>query len=186
MITESEIVAELGYQVMDVVGELPADFAYALRITEMPPPRDDLIAPALALVGKPFSAGGSGPESYDDAGLVYACFQAAGVDAQRLPANQLAASSSMGGRVLMTIRKLEDVAPGDILFFEYTDEGVNYRCGVCVEDGKMVMASSIEVKVVEVSYEDEAYLGDFVKALRLSAPLPAVEPAATPAPSPGQ
>lgn len=186
VITESEIVAELGYQVMDVVGELPADFAYALRITEMPPPRDDLIAPALALVGKPFSAGGSGPESYDDAGLVYACFQAAGVDAQRLPANQLAASSSMGGRVLMTIRKLEDVAPGDILFFEYTDEGVNYRCGVCVEDGKMVMASSIEGKVVEVSYEDEAYLGDFVKALRLSAPLPAVEPAATPAPSPGQ
>ena len=50
----------------------------------------------------------------------------------------------------------------------------------------MVMASSIEGKVVEVSYEDEAYLGDFVKALRLSAPLPAVEPAATPAPSPGQ
>lgn len=186
VITESEIVAELGYQVMDVVGELPADFAYALRITVMPPPRDDLIAPALALVGKPFSAGGSGPESYDDAGLVYACFQAAGVDAQRLPANQLAASSSMGDRVLMTIRKLEDVAPGDILFFEYTDEGVNYRCGVCIGDGKMVMASSIEGKVVEVSYEDEAYLGDFVKALRLSAPLPAVEPAATPAPSPGQ
>lgn len=186
VITESEIVAELGYQVMDVVGELPADFAYALRITVMPPPRDDLIAPALALVGKPFSAGGSGPESYDDAGLVYACFQAAGVDAQRLPANQLAASSSMGYRVLMTIRKLEDVAPGDILFFEYTDEGVNHRCGVCVGDGKMVMASSIEGKVVEVSYEDEAYLGDFAKALRLSAPLPAVEPAATPAPSPGQ
>lgn len=186
VITESEIVAELGYQVMDVVGELPADFAYALRITEMPPPRDDLIAPALALVGKPFSAGGSGPESYDDAGLVYACFQAAGIDAQRLPASQLAASSSMGDRVLMTIRKLEDVAPGDILFFEYTDEGVNHRCGVCVGDGKMVMASSIEGKVVEVSYEDEAYLGDFAKALRLSAPLPAVEPAATPAPSPGQ
>lgn len=186
VITESEIVAELGYQVMDVVGELPADFAYALRITQMPPPREDLIAPALALVGKPFSAGGSGPESYDDAGLVYACFQAAGVDAQRLPANQLAASSSMGDRVLMTIRKIEDVAPGDILFFEYTDEGVNYRCGVCIGDGKMVMASSIEGKVVEVSYEDEAYLGDFVKALRLSAPLPAVEPAATPAPSPGQ
>lgn len=186
VITESEIVAELGYQVMDVVGELPADFAYALRITEMPPPRDDLIAPALALVGKPFSAGGSGSESYDDAGLVYACFQAAGVDAQRLPANQLAASSSMGDRVLMTIRKIEDVAPGDILFFEYTDEGVNYRCGVCIGDGKMVMASSIEGKVVELSYEDEAYLGDFVKALRLSAPLPAVEPAATPAPSPGQ
>ena len=186
VITESEIVAELGYQVMDVVGELPADFAYALRITVMPPPRDDLIAPALALVGKPFSAGGSGPESYDDAGLVYACFQAAGVDAQRLPASQLAASSSMGDRVLMTIRKLEDVAPGDILFFEYTDEGVNHRCGVCIGDGKMVMASSIEGKVVELSYEDEAYLGDFVKALRLSAPLPAVEPAATPAPSPGQ
>lgn len=186
VITESEIVAELGYQVMDVVGELPADFAYALRITQMPPPREDLIAPALALVGKPFSAGGSGPESYDDAGLVYACFQAAGVDAQRLPANQLAASSSMGDRVLMTIRKIEDVAPGDILFFEYTDEGVNYRCGVCIGDGKMVMASSIEGKVVELSYEDEAYLGDFVKALRLSAPLPAVEPAATPAPSPGQ
>ncbi len=164
----------------------PADFAYALRITEMPPPREDLIAPALALVGKPFSAGGSGPESYDDAGLVYACFQAAGVDAQRLPASQLAASSSMGDRVLMTIRKLEDVAPGDILFFEYTDEGVNHRCGVCIGDGKMVMASSIEGKVVELSYEDEAYLGDFVKALRLSVPLPAVEPAATPAPSPGQ
>lgn len=164
----------------------PADFAYALRITEMPPPREDLIAPALALVGKPFSAGGSGPESYDDAGLVYACFQAAGIDAQRLPASQLAASSSMGDRVLMTIRKLEDVAPGDILFFEYTDEGVNHRCGVCVGDGKMVMASSIEGKVVELSYEDEAYLGDFAKALRLSAPLPAVEPAATPAPSPGQ
>ncbi|MFR5933086.1 MAG: C40 family peptidase [Oscillospiraceae bacterium] len=164
----------------------PADFAYALRITEMPPPREDLIAPALALVGKPFSAGGSGPESYDDAGLVYACFQAAGIDAQRLPASQLAASSSMGDRVLMTIRKLEDVAPGDILFFEYTDEGVNHRCGVCVGDGKMVMASSIKGKVVELSYEDEAYLGDFAKALRLSAPLPAVEPAATPAPSPGQ
>lgn len=186
VITESEIVAELGYQVMDVVGELPADFAFALRITEMPPPRDDLIAPALALVGKPFSAGGSGPESYDDAGLVYACFQAAGIDAQRLPASQLAASSSMGDRVLMTIRKIEDVAPGDILFFEYTDEGVNYRCGVCIGDGKMVMASSIEGKVVELSYEDAAYLGDFVKALRLSTPLPAAEPAATPAPSPGQ
>ena len=181
-----EILAVMKSPVVEVVDKEPVGFAYALRITVMPPPREDLIAPALALVGKPFSAGGSGPESYDDAGLVYACFQAAGIDAQRLPASQLAASSSMGDRVLMTIRKLEDVAPGDILFFEYTDEGVNHRCGVCVGDGKMVMASSIEGKVVELSYEDEAYLGDFAKALRLSAPLPAVEPAATPAPSPGQ
>lgn len=181
-----EILAVMKSPVVEVVDKEPVGFAYALRITEMPPPREDLIAPALALVGKPYAFAQAGEEGYDATGMIYACFQEAGIQAERMSASNLSTCYNIGNRVLLSIADIKQVAPGDILFFRNRpDDPISY-CGVCVEDGKMVMASSIEGKVVEVSYEDEAYLGDFVKALRLSAPLPAVEPAATPAPSPGQ
>ena len=181
-----EILAVTKSPVVEVVDEEPVGFAYALRITEMPPPREDLIAPALALLGKPYAFAQAGEEGYDATGMIYACFQEVGIQAERMSASNLSTCYNIGNRVLLSIADIKQVAPGDILFFRNRpDDPISY-CGVCVEDGKMVMASSIEGKVVEVSYEDEAYLGDFVKALRLSAPLPAVEPAATPAPSPGQ
>ena len=181
-----EILAVMKSPVVEVVDKEPVGFAYALRITEMPPPRDDLIAPALALVGKPYAFAQAGEEGYDATGMIYACFQEVGIQAERMSASNLSTCYNIGNRVLLSIADIKQVAPGDILFFRNRpDDPISY-CGVCVEDGKMVMASSIEGKVVELSYEDEAYLGDFVKALRLSAPLPAVEPAATPAPSPGQ
>ena len=117
--------------------------------------------------------------------MIYACFQEVGIQAERMSASNLSTCYNIGNRVLLSIADIKQVAPGDILFFRNRpDDPISY-CGVCVEDGKMVMASSIEGKVVEVSYEDEAYLGDFVKALRLSAPLPAVEPAAPPPPARG-
>lgn len=181
-----EILAVMKSPVVEVVDKEPVGFAYALRITEMPPPREDLIAPALALLGKPYAFAQAGEEGYDATGMIYACFQEVGIQAERMSASNLSTCYNIGNRVLLSIADIKQVAPGDILFFRNRpDDPISY-CGVCVEDGKMVMASSIEGKVVEVSYEDEAYLGDFVKALRLSAPLPAVEPAATPAPSPGQ
>lgn len=181
-----EILAVMKSPVVEVVDKEPVGFAYALRITQMPPPREDLIAPALALLGKPYAFAQAGEECYDATGMIYACFQEVGIQAERMSASNLSTCYNIGNRVLLSIADIKQVAPGDILFFRNRpDDPISY-CGVCVEDGKMVMASSIEGKVVEVSYEDEAYLGDFVKALRLSAPLPAVEPAATPAPSPGQ
>lgn len=181
-----EILAVMKSPVVEVVDKEPVGFAYALRITVMPPPRDDLIAPALALLGKPYAFAQAGEEGYDATGMIYACFQEVGIQAERMSASNLSTCYNIGNRVLLSIADIKQVAPGDILFFRNRpDDPISY-CGVCVEDGKMVMASSIEGKVVEVSYEDEAYLGDFAKALRLSAPLPAVEPAATPAPSPGQ
>ena len=181
-----EILAVMKSPVVEVVDKEPVGFAYALRITEIPPPREDLIAPALALLGKPYAFAQAGEEGYDATGMIYACFQEVGIQAERMSASNLSTCYNIGNRVLLSIADIKQVAPGDILFFRNRpDDPISY-CGVCVEDGKMVMASSIEGKVVEVSYEDEAYLGDFVKALRLSAPLPAVEPAATPAPSPGQ
>lgn len=181
-----EILAVMKSPVVEVVDKEPVGFAYALRITVMPPPREDLIAPALALLGKPYAFAQAGEEGYDATGMIYACFQEVGIQAERMSASNLSTCYNIGNRVLLSIADIKQVAPGDILFFRNRpDDPISY-CGVCVEDGKMVMASSIEGKVVEVSYEDEAYLGDFVKALRLSAPLPAVEPAATPAPSPGQ
>lgn len=181
-----EILAVMKSPVVEVVDKEPVGFAYALRITEMPPPREDLIAPALALLGKPYAFAQAGEEGYDATGMIYACFQEVGIQAERMSASNLSTCYNIGNRVLLSIADIKQVAPGDILFFRNRpDDPISY-CGVCVEDGKMVMASSIEGKVVEVSYEDEAYLGDFAKALRLSAPLPAVEPAATPAPSPGQ
>ena len=181
-----EILAVMKSPVVEVVDKEPVGFAYALRITVMPPPREDLIAPALALLGKPYAFAQAGEEGYDATGMIYACFQEVGIQAERMSASNLSTCYNIGNRVLLSIADIKQVAPGDILFFRNRpDDPISY-CGVCVEDGKMVMASSIEGKVVEVSYEDEAYLGDFAKALRLSAPLPAVEPAATPAPSPGQ
>ena len=181
-----EILAVMKSPVVEVVDKEPVGFAYALRITEMPPPREDLIAPALALLGKPYAFAQAGEEGYDATGMIYACFQEVGIQAERMSASNLSTCYNIGNRVLLSIADIKQVAPGDVLFFRNRpDDPISY-CGVCVEDGKMVMASSIEGKVVEVSYEDEAYLGDFAKALRLSAPLPAVEPAATPAPSPGQ
>ena len=181
-----EILAVMKSPVVEVVDKEPVGFAYALRITVMPPPREDLIAPALALLGKPYAFAQAGEEGYDATGMIYACFQEVGIQAERMSASNLSTCYNIGNRVLLSIADIKQVAPGDILFFRNRpDDPISY-CGVCVEDGKMVMASSIEGKVVELSYEDEAYLGDFAKALRLSAPLPAVEPAATPAPSPGQ
>lgn len=181
-----EILAVMKSPVVEVVDKEPVGFAYALRITQMPPPREDLIAPALALLGKPYAFAQAGEECYDATGMIYACFQEVGIQAERMSASNLSTCYNIGNRVLLSIADIKQVAPGDILFFRNRpDDPISY-CGVCVEDGKMVMASSIEGKVAEVSYEDEAYLGDFAKALRLSAPLPAVEPAATPAPSPGQ
>jgi cell wall-associated NlpC family hydrolase len=99
------------------------------------------ISAARAQLGKPYSWGGSGPNSFDCSGLTAWAWRAAGVG---LPHNA-AAQQGMGRSV-----SRGELQPGDLVFFG----SPAYHVGIYVGDGMMIHAPTTGdvVKMTSLSY----------------------------------
>ncbi|MEV2279415.1 NlpC/P60 family protein, partial [Nocardiopsis sp. NPDC049922] len=112
---------------------------------------------ALGQVGKPYLWGGTGPGAFDCSGLVMRAWEAAGVGLPRVTTDQV----NTGTRVA-----LDQVRPGDLLFYDTGAGKSPSHVTMYVGDGQMVNAPgtgrSIRVEPVAGDY----YRARFVAAVR--------------------
>jgi cell wall-associated NlpC family hydrolase len=119
-----------------------------------------LIATALGFRGVPYRNGGSDPSGFDCSGLVQYVFAQFGTPLPREVRDQYRAGRSID---------LNDVEPGDLLFFETVSRGASH-VGMAVGRGEFVHAPS-ERGVVRVERYDASYWARrFVGARRVVEP----------------
>lgn len=87
---------------------------------------------ALAMVGRPYRAGGAGPDGFDCSGLVHYSFLRAG-----LPVPRDTRSLLQAGRPVET----EALAPGDLVFFDQEGKKASH-VGIYLGQGRFVHAPS--------------------------------------------
>lgn len=94
---------------------------------------DQVLAYALAQLGKPYVWGGTGPDSFDCSGLAMRAYESAGIDLPHFAAFQYQASHPLA---------YDQLQPGDLLFWA-TDPGDSdtiYHEAIYLGDQKMVQA----------------------------------------------
>ncbi|MBQ9980843.1 MAG: C40 family peptidase, partial [Oscillospiraceae bacterium] len=60
----------------------------------------------------------------------------------------------------------EDILPGDVLFFTYSDDGSATYCGIYVGDGVFIAANNEDSPVSQIDFTDNHYQQRFVGARR--------------------
>ena len=104
-------------------------------------PAYQVIACAKRQLGKPYVVGGTGPEKFDSAGLVYYChFRSTGKTPMQL------FNSGAGG----------DGKPGDVILFGGDGSGVPQHAGIVIGDYKMIHAD-VNNRVKVTSYYPSDY-----------------------------
>jgi cell wall-associated NlpC family hydrolase len=87
---------------------------------------------ALAMVGRPYRAGGAGPDGFDCSGLVHYSFLRAGRSVPRETQSLLQAGQPVG---------TEALAPGDLIFFDQEGRRASH-VGIYLGEGRFVHAPS--------------------------------------------
>lgn len=95
------------------------------------------VAEAKKQIGKPYQWGGSGPDSFDCSGLTAWAWKAAGVTLPHSAYLQYKQTARVS---------VEDIRPGDLLFFGPNVEGIHHNA-IYVGDGQMIEASQTGVPV---------------------------------------
>lgn len=125
-----------------------------------PPPSNKgeaVAALARAQIGKPYLLGGNGPEGFDTTGFIYYCFRENGITVPR----RLSEQANYGVEV-----SLEDLQPGDVMFFWITDPGEVEYPAIYVGNGMIVAARNEEHPVSEMNSTYDYYAQRFVTARR--------------------
>jgi murein DD-endopeptidase len=91
-----------------------------------------LVAAALDLRGRPYAAGGAGPDGFDCSGLVQYVFAELGIAMPRTVTGQYHATVEVPFAQLL---------PGDLLFFRISGDGPSH-VAIAVGDGTFVHAPS--------------------------------------------
>jgi cell wall-associated NlpC family hydrolase len=117
----------------------------------------DVVRHALRVLGRPYTAGGSGPERFDCSGLVQYAYGLAGFSVPRTVTGQLEASEPVSR---------DAVAPGDLLFFRISG-GKPSHVGIALGDGTFVHAPSERGEVRIESLESEYWTSRFYTARRV-------------------
>ncbi|KOX23891.1 hypothetical protein ADL05_01900 [Nocardiopsis sp. NRRL B-16309] len=116
---------------------------------------------ALEQVGKPYVWGGTGPNGFDCSGLTQGAWAAAGVTIPRVTTDQYQAGTRVG---------LDQLQPGDLLFYDTTDAGAPgpapSHVTMYLGDGQMVNAPSTGQNVRVEPVESEFYSARFMGAIR--------------------
>lgn len=124
--------------------------------------RDDiasLIKYAMTHLGKPYSYGSSGPNSFDCSGLVYHCYK--NILGITLPRSSSAMASSG------TAVNKNGLEVGDLLFFNTLGKGVSH-VGLYIGNGQMIHASSGQnMRVIISDVFSGYYASRFVCAKRV-------------------
>ncbi|GAA3744656.1 C40 family peptidase [Salinactinospora qingdaonensis] len=116
---------------------------------------------ALRQVGKPYIWGGTGPQGYDCSGLTMKAWAAAGVTIPRVTTDQYHA----GTRV-----SLNQLAPGDLLFYDTTNVGAPgpapSHVTMYIGDGKMINAPGTGHPIRTQPLHSDFYTPRFMGAVR--------------------
>lgn len=117
----------------------------ASRPAAMTSSGEQIAARALAMNGKPYRYGGSGPSGFDCSGLVHFAHREAGISVPRTAQSQFRQARPVSPTALQ---------PGDLLFFRVA--GKVSHVGLYAGDGRFVHAPS-SGKRVEVVALDHPY-----------------------------
>lgn len=112
---------------------------------------------ASAQLGKSFEWGQAGPDSFDNSGLVQFCLNENGISVGRTTGEIFAKGTEI---------PVEELLPGDVLFFTYSDDGSPTYCGVYVGDGLFVAANNEDSPISVIDFTDSHYQQRFVAAHR--------------------
>lgn len=113
---------------------------------------------ARAQVGKPYVFACSGPDAFDCSGLVMRAYSNIGI---YLP-HSAESQSGYGYAVSM-----DNLQPGDMLFYTTDGSGTVSHVGIYVGDGMMVHASAPGIGVIMTNIYDNWYQSRFMGARRL-------------------
>lgn len=122
---------------------------------------DKVINFAKTLLGKDYSWGAEGPNSFDCSGYTYYVFkQSVGVTLPRVSRDQ----SKFGALISRS-----NVQKGDLVFFDTDGSNNGYvsHVGIYMGDGKFIHASSSKDEVVISDFNSSYYKGAFVNARRV-------------------
>lgn len=112
---------------------------------------------ALAQVGKPYLWGGAGPHAFDCSGLTMKAWQAAGVDIPRVTTDQVKIGTPVG---------LDELAPGDLLFYDTGSGPAPSHVTMYIGDGRMVNAPSTGKNIRVEPAQSDYYSPRFTQARR--------------------
>jgi cell wall-associated NlpC family hydrolase len=121
-------------------------------------PVPSLVAAALEFRGVPYRNGGSDPSGFDCSGLVQYVFARFGTSLPREVRDQYRAGDEID---------LDDVQPGDLLFFETVSRGASH-VGLAVGGGEFVHAPSSRGVVRVERYDSSYWSRRFVGARRVA------------------
>ena len=122
---------------------------------------DKLISFAKTLLGKDYSWGAEGPNSFDCSGFTYYVFkQSAGITIPRVSKDQ----SKYGAYVSRS-----NVQKGDLVFFDTdgSNDGNVSHVGIYIGNGQFIHASSSKDEVVISDFNSNYYTNAFVNARRV-------------------
>ena len=121
--------------------------------TEPPAAGEQVAALAKSLLGKGYTYGGTGPDSFDTSGLIYYCFRECDISAPRKMSEQFAFGEAVQKDALL---------PGDVVFFWLENPDDVEYVGIYVGDGVFIAVSSSNNAVEEKqmnNYFSERFLG---------------------------
>ena len=125
-----------------------------------PPPSDkgEAVAyTAQSMLGVPYALGGDGPDSFDTTGFIRYCFAQNGISVSR----SLSEQATTGEEV-----PVDDLRPGDVLFFWTSNEGEVEYPAIYIGGGKMIAARNSEHPVSEMSFNSTWFQERFLFARR--------------------
>jgi murein DD-endopeptidase len=124
--------------------------------TVVPALGERIATSALALIGKPYRYGGTGPADFDCSGLVRYAHAAQGVNVPRTTGDQYQRARKVA---------LDQIVPGDVLFFHFDGPKVSH-VAVYTGNGRFVHAPQ-NGRTVESRALDDSYRRSLVGAGRL-------------------
>ena len=107
----------------------------------------EIVIRAISMVGVPYRFGGNGPNGFDCSGLVQYVYQELGIDVPRTAAEQYRAAEPV---------KLEDIEPGDLLFFRTSGGKRISHVAIYAGSGRFVHAPQTG-RLIELRPLDDGY-----------------------------
>lgn len=143
----------------------PADVSLddAMPDAVTPPPSTTLVPEtvvlAMGMLDVPYRKGGTTPQGFDCSGLVYYVYRQLGVEVGR--------SAQEQHRQVQPVA-LENIAPGDLLFYRLRSKKVSH-VGIYVGEGRFIHAPSHGKRVSYAAIDDPYWKRRFVSAGRYQA-----------------
>lgn len=123
-------------------------------------PKSDIVTLAKQYLGVPYQYGGSTPTGFDCSGYISFVFHQIGKELPRTADQQ----ATVGIQV-----NIDDLQPGDIVFFATTDEPTISHSGLYIGDRMFIHASSAAKKII-ISNLDEPYWRNSFRGARQVSP----------------